>query len=58
MVGQGLLYVKVREGFDCVSGESNDDSDENLLVSSFSWVHSNDNNNEKNLTFGNEDKSV
>ena len=47
MVGQGLLC----------SGESNDDSDENFLVSSFSWVHSDDNNDEKNLTVGNEDKS-
>ena len=36
MAGQGLLYVKVKEGFECIYEESNDNSDEMLLVSPFS----------------------
>ena len=50
MAGQRLLYVKVREGFEFIYGESNDDSDENLLVPSFSSVRSGDKNDETNLS--------
>ena len=57
MAGQGLLYVKVREGFEFIYGESNDDSDENLLVPSFSSVRSGDKNDETNLSVVNRDKA-
>ena len=42
MARQGLLYVKKKEGFKCVYGESSDDSDETLLVSPFSSVKNSD----------------
>ena len=42
MAGQGLMYVKKKEGFECVYGESSDASDEILLVSPFSSVNNSD----------------
>lgn len=57
MAGQGILYVKVREGYEFIYGESNGDSDENLLVSSFSSVPSGAQNDETNLSVGNRDKA-
>ena len=53
IAGQGLLYVKVRERYEFIYGESNGDSDENLLVSSFSSVPSGDQNNETNQSVAN-----
>ena len=50
MAGQGLLYVKVKEGFECVYGESSDDSDEILLVSPFSSVNNSDGTDNTELT--------
>ena len=50
MAGQGLLYVKVKEGFECVYGESSDDSDEILLVSPFSSVNNSNGTDKTELT--------
>ena len=50
VAGQGLLYVKVKEGFECVYGESSDDSDETLLVSPFSSVNNSDGTDKTELT--------
>ena len=50
MAGQGLLYVKVKEGFECVYGESSDDSDEILLISPLSSVNNSDGTDKTELT--------
>lgn len=50
MAGQGLFYVKVKEGFECVYRESNDDSDEILLISLFSSVNNSDGTDKNELT--------
>lgn len=42
MAGQGLLYVKVREGFEFIYGESSEDLDDNMLQSPFENLHKSD----------------
>ena len=57
MAGQGLLYVKVREGYEFIYRDGNGDSDENLLVSSLSSVPSGDQNDETSLCVANRDEA-